>query len=278
LGFGGGVRKKMNSDNLTAKKERLISILKNFNSLGVAFSGGADSTFLLAVAHEVSGEKVTAITANSPVHPARETEFAVKFALNHGIKHIIIQPDEMSIPEFTANNRERCYVCKKNLFPKMIEAACKVGITALAHGANTDDLKDFRPGFSAASEFRIAAPMIDAGLSKQDIRDLSKMMHLETWNKPAMACLATRIPYGTAITIESLKMIEEAENALIDLGFSSCRVRHHGNLARIELAKEDFERMLNGEIRNRVVGKIKKAGYMYVAMDLEGYIQGSMNR
>lgn len=160
----------------------------------------------------------------------------------------------------------------------MIEAASKMGITKLAHGANTDDLKDFRPGFSAASEMGIASPMIEAGLSKQDIRDLSKMMLLETWDKPAMACLATRIPSGTAITIESLKMIEEAENALIDFGFSTCRVRHHGNLARIELAKEDFDRMINEKMRDFVVGKLKKAGYLYVSMDLEGYIQGSMNR
>ncbi|MDP2863640.1 MAG: ATP-dependent sacrificial sulfur transferase LarE [Desulfobacterales bacterium] len=268
----------MNSDDLIAKKESLISILKNYDSLAVAFSGGVDSTFLLAAAHGVLGENVAAITAKSPVHPAREIEFAGKFARNHGIKHIIIRSDEMNLSEFTANNRNRCYVCKKNLFPKMIEAASKMGISKLAHGANTDDLKDFRPGFSAASEMVIASPMIEAGLSKQDIRDLSKMMLLETWDKPAMACLATRIPYGTAITIESLKMIEEAENTLIDLGFSACRVRHHGNLARIELAKKDFDRMMNEKTRDSVVGKLKKAGYLYVSMDLEGYVQGSMNR
>lgn len=268
----------MNYDDLKAKKERLISILKNYNSLAVAFSGGADSTFLLAAAHDVLGENVTAITAKSPVHPAREIEFAGKFARNHGVKHVIIQSDEMNLPEFTANNRYRCYICKKNLFPKMVEAASKMGITKLAHGANTDDLKDFRPGSSAASALGIAAPMIEAELSKQDIRDLSKMMLLETWNKPAMACLATRIPYGTAITIESLKMIEEAENALIDFGFGACRVRHHGNLARIELAREDFDTMIHGKMKDSVVGKLKKAGYLYVSMDLEGYIQGSMNR
>jgi len=268
----------MNSDDLIAKKERFISILKNYDSLAVAYSGGADSTFLLAVAHEVLGEKVTAITAKSPVHPSREIEFAGKFVRNHGIKHVIIKSDEMNLTEFTANNRDRCYVCKKNLFPKMVESASKMGISKLSHGGNTDDLKDFRPGFTAASELGIEAPMIDAGLLKQDIRDLSKKMLLETWNKPAMACLATRIPYGTAITIESLKMIEEAENALIDFGFSTCRVRHHGNLARIELANEDFDRMINEKMRDSVVGKLKKAGYLYVSMDLEGYIQGSMNR
>jgi len=268
----------MNNDYLKVKKERLVSILKNFKSLAVAFSGGADSTFLLAVAHEVLGENVAAVTAKSPVHPARETEFAGKFAMNYGIKHIVIQSDEMGLTEFTANNRNRCYICKKNLFPKMKEAASKAGIGEIVHGANTDDLDDFRPGFSAASELRIVAPMIDAGLTKQDIRNLSKSMLLETWNKPAMACLATRIPYGTAITIESLKMIEEAENALIDLGFTGCRVRHHGNLARIELVKNDFDRMAVEKTRDLVVEKIKSAGYLYVSMDLEGYIQGSMNR
>lgn len=268
----------MKSKDLKAKKESLVLILKKYDSLAVAFSGGADSSFLLAVAHEVLGEKVAAFTAKSPVHPLRETWFAEKFARNRGIKHIIVHPDAMNLPEFTANNRDRCYVCKKNLFPKMIEAASGMGIPVIAHGANTDDLKDFRPGFSAASELGITAPMIDAGLSKQDIRDLSKMMGLETWDKPAMACLATRIPYGAPITIESLKMIEDAENALIDLGFIACRVRHHGNLARIELAKEDFSRVMNQNIRGSIVDKLKKAGYLYVSIDLEGYIQGSMNR
>lgn len=268
----------MNSDEHNTKKEKLVSILKKFNSLAVAFSGGADSTFLLAVAYEVMGGNVAAFTAKSPVHPAREIEFAEKFAGNRGIKHIKIQSDEMNLPEFTANNRDRCYVCKKNLFPKMIEAAAVMGIPKVAHGANTDDLKDFRPGFSAASELGIAAPMIEAGLSKQDIRDLSKMMGLETWDKPAMACLATRIPYGDAITIESLNMIEEAENALNDLGFVACRVRHHGNLARIETAKEEFDRMMDQNMRDSVVVKLKKAGYLYVSIDLEGYIQGSLNR
>ncbi len=186
----------MNSNDLKAKKERLISILKQYKSLAIAFSGGTDSTFLLAVAHKILKRKVIAITVTSPVHPARETELAVKYAKNHGIEHIIIQSDEMNIPEFTVNSRDRCYVCKKNLFPKMVRAASEMGITKLAHGANTDDLKDFRPGFSAASELGIASPMIEAGLSKQDIRDLSKKMLLETWDKPAMACLATRIPYG----------------------------------------------------------------------------------
>jgi uncharacterized protein len=165
-----------------------------------------------------------------------------------------------------------------NIFPKIMKAASEKGIKDLVHGANTDDLKDFRPGFSAASELGVAAPMIEAGLSKQNIRDLSKMMLLETWNKPAMSCLATRIPYGVPITIESLKMVEEAENTLFDLGFTACRVRHHGNLARIELPREDIERMINGKMRDSVVGKLRKTGYLYVSIDLEGYIQGSMNR
>ncbi|MBU4011476.1 MAG: TIGR00268 family protein, partial [Proteobacteria bacterium] len=152
------------------------------------------------------------------------------------------------------------------------------GIKDLAHGANMDDLKDFRPGFVAASELKIAAPLIDAGLSKQEIRRLSKNINLETWNKPAMACLATRIPYGATITIASLKKIEEAENALIDLGFSTCRIRHHDNLARIEVLPKDFKKILNKENKEAIIKKIKEAGYLYVAMDIEGYFQGSMNR
>jgi uncharacterized protein len=268
----------MKSDELMAKKERLISILKGFDSLAVAFSGGVDSTFLLAVAHEVLGDKVAAVTSRSPLHPAKEIKLAEKFTDGRGIRHIMISTGEMNLSEFTANSRNRCYVCKKNLFPRMIAAVTETGTKHVAHGANTDDLKDFRPGFKAAIEYGIEAPMIEAGLSKEDIRLLSKDMLLETWNKPAMACLATRIPYGDTITTESLRMIEEAEDSLADLGFIACRVRHHGNLARIELQKEDLSRIPFEDIRNLVIDKIKKAGYLYVSIDLEGYIQGSLNR
>lgn len=269
---------KMNEDDLKSKMERLSSAVKGYNSLAVAFSGGTDSTFLLAVAHNILKRKVIAITAKSQIHPVRETDLSVKFTKKYGIEHIIIESNELDLPEFTANNRDRCYVCKRNLFPLMIKEASKKGIIDIVHGANTDDLEDFRPGFSAAYELGIAAPLISAGLSKQDIRHLSKKMRLQTWNKPAMACLATRIPYGTPVTTESLKMIEEAEYALADLGFGTCRVRHHGTLARIELSREEFEIMINEKMRKSVVGKMKKAGYLYVSMDLEGYIQGSMNR
>lgn len=272
------INKTISCDNIKEKKERLVSILKSYNSLAVAFSGGVDSSFLLAVAHQVLYKRVVAITAISPVHPARETEFAKNFAIRLKIKHVIIQSGEMNLLEFTANTKNRCYVCKKDLFPKLLESALKSGIKDLAHGANMDDLNDFRPGFLAASELKIAAPLIDAGLSKQEIRELSKNMNLETWNKPAMACLATRIPYGATVTVESLKKIEEAENTLIDLGFSTCRVRHHGNLARIEVPPEDFEKILSKENKDAIIKKIKKTGYLYVAMDIEGYIQGSMNR
>ncbi|MBU1713819.1 MAG: ATP-dependent sacrificial sulfur transferase LarE [Proteobacteria bacterium] len=268
----------MDEDDLKLKMERLKSAIKGYDSLAIAFSGGTDSTFLLAVAHKILERKVIAITAKSQVHPVRETDLAVKYTKKHGIEHIIIQSNELNIPEFTANNRDRCYICKRNLFPRMMKAASKKGIRDLAHGANTDDIKDFRPGFSAAHELGIVAPMIEAGLSKGDIRLLSKKMRLGTWNKPAMACLATRIPYGTPVTKESLKMIEKAEYSLADLGFGACRVRHHGTLARIELAREDFERMINEKMRKSVIEKMKKAGYLYVSMDLEGYIQGSMNR
>lgn len=265
-------------DDLKLKMERLSSSLNNYGSLAVAFSGGADSTFLLAVARKVLKKNVIAITAESPVHPSRETDFAVKYAKKQKIEHLLIRSNEMNISEFTSNSRNRCYICKKNLFPLMIKEAKKKGIRNIAHGANTDDLDDFRPGFKAASELGIAAPMIDAGLSKQDIRILSKKMRLATWNKPAMACLVTRIPSGTPITAEDLKMIEEAEYALADLGFGLCRVRHHGNLARIELSSEEFKKIIKDKMRKRVVEKIKQAGYLYVSMDLEGYLQGNMNR
>jgi pyridinium-3,5-biscarboxylic acid mononucleotide sulfurtransferase len=271
-------REDKTDNNLELKRESLSAAVKSYGSLAVAFSGGTDSTFLLAVAHNTLKKNVIGITAESPVHPGRETEFAIRFAKKHGIKHILIKTNELNLSQFTVNNRDRCYVCKKNLFPLMIKEAEKRGIRILAHGANTDDLKDFRPGFKAASELGIAAPMIDAGLSKQDIRLLSKKMRLETWNKPSMACLATRIPYGMPVTLDALRMIEKAENALADIGFFGCRVRHHGNLARIELPGGDFERITGDKMRKKVAEKLKKAGYLYVSIDLEGYVQGSMNR
>jgi len=269
--------KKMNND-LKTKRGHLISILKDYGSLLVAYSGGVDSTFLLAMAHEALKKNLVALTAKSPLHPLRENQEAKAFAQKLGIIHLFFKSREMSRSEFTANTRERCYLCKKYLFKDLLEIARDKNIKYVAHGANIDDLKDFRPGYDAAREMNIMAPMVDAGLTKKDIRMLSKQMNLKTWNKPPMSCLATRIPYGTQITIEKLKMIERAEQVILDLFVTSCRVRVHDKAARIEVNPGDIEKIMDQGNRSTIVAKLRKIGFSYVAVDLEGYGPGRMNR
>jgi uncharacterized protein len=268
----------MNRLKLNNKKNRLELILKNFDSLMVAFSGGVDSAFLLAMAHEVLGRKVAAITATSDIHPAKEREAAIDFAKKLDIKLILLESKEMSHSDFVANSKNRCYICKKILFKDIFAIASEMGIKNIAHGANTDDLKDFRPGLKAAHELGVIAPLIDAKLTKDDIRLLSKEMHLTEWNKPSMPCLATRIPYGTPIIRQALEMVEQAEDVLFGLGFIVCRVRMHGNIARIEVTQKDFAKILDNGIRKIVISKFRTIGFSNIALDLEGYIQGSMNR
>ena len=267
----------MIQDSLITKRKRLISILKGLDSLLVAYSGGVDSTLLLAVARETLKKNLIAITATSPIHPSRETQEAKTFAKGLGVYHMIMQSREMSRPDFKVNTKNRCYICKKALFEDLLKIACNKGIKHVAHGANVDDLDDFRPGFAAAQEMGIKAPLVDAGLTKNDIRTLSKHMKLKTWNKPQMACLATRIPYGRPITTKDLKMIEQAEQFILSFGFTACRVRLHGNVARIEVNPGDIEKMLDQKVRSSVIEKLREIGFTYVAVDLEGYQQGSMN-
>ena len=260
------------------KKEKLISILRLCDNLIVAFSGGVDSTFLLHVANEVIEGNVVAVTAQSPLHPERETEFTKKFAKSLGIKHIIMQSREMRRPDFVANTKDRCYACKKLLAEDLLKLASEMGIKHVAHGANMDDLDDYRPGFKAAVEMGIIAPLMDAGMTKKDIRMLSKKMDLDTWDKPSMACLASRIPYGTLITDEALSKIDRAEQFVLSLGFISCRVRYHNEVARIEVSPGDFKRLFDEKTRMAIISKFKEIGFLYISMDMEGYIEGSMNR
>ena len=269
--------KKMNNE-LKTKRGHLISILKGYGSLLVAYSGGVDSTFLLATAHEALKKNLVAITVKSPLHPVRENQEAKAFAQQLGVHHLFVKTREMNRPDLVANTKKRCYLCKKYLFKDLLKIARDKNIEYVAHGANVDDLEDFRPGFDAAREMNIMAPMVDAGLTKKDIRMLSKQMNLKTWNKPSMSCLATRIPYGTQITIEKLRMIERAEQVILDLGVTSCRVRVHDKTARIEVDPGDIERIMEQEIRSTIVAKLRKIGFSYVAVDLEGYGQGRMNR
>lgn len=264
--------------SLQQKQEALIRVLQKFDSLMVAFSGGVDSTFLLSVACEVLGDRAVAITSSSIVHSRKEYRDSLAIAEKLGAQHVVIDTDELKLPGFRNNQPDRCYVCKQNLFQILKNKAAELGIQAICHGANIDDLDDIRPGFAAAQEHGIHAPLIDAGLTKEDIRQLSKERGLSTWNKPAMACLATRIPFGITIHEDMIRMIESAEQILHFEGFSGSRVRHHGTIARIEIQKNEFQKMIDPERLQRIVPEIQKLGFVHVALDLEGYIQGKMNR
>jgi uncharacterized protein len=263
---------------VSSKKQALIERLNSLDSLLVAFSGGVDSTFLLAVARQVLGEKAVACTATSVVYPSRESKEAMKFAKEKGVDHVIMATDAMSLPDFTANKPDRCYHCKKHLFGRLQELAAQKGIKHIAHAANLDDLKDYRPGWRAAEEMGILAPLVDARLTKEEIRFLSKEMGLATWSKPTMACLASRIPFGESVTEKKLTMIQEAETFIAGLGFTQYRVRYHGAVARIEVEPGDIQRIVEKTVRDRIVGRLKEIGFLHVALDLEGYVSGSLNR
>jgi len=268
----------LDSKEALRKKQVLLDNLRALDSLIVAFSGGVDSTFLLAVAHEALGKKVIAVTAHSIIYPRSEMEEAVAFARRRGIEHVLLASEACHLPEFAANPPERCYFCKKYLFGRLREIAGQRGIRSIAHAANMDDFDDFRPGWKAAVEMGGIAPLVDARLTKEEIRTLSKEMGLATWDKPSMACLASRVPYGEPITETKLRMIGEAEKEIASHGFTQYRVRHHGPVARIELQGPDLKRIMESEIRERIVAKLKELGFLYVTLDLEGYVTGSMNR
>ncbi len=263
--------------NQRRKKEKLISILKGYGSLMVAFSGGVDSTFLLAVAHEALGDNIAALTATSETYPEHERDAAIAFANSRGMKHLVIDSNELDIENFARNDTKRCYYCKSELFKLCRKEADKLGIAQVADGSNVDDLGDFRPGRDAAKELGVKSPLVDAGLTKDDIRELSREMRLSTHDKPAFACLSSRFPYGTTITRERLGIIKKCEDFLRELGIKQFRVRYHGKLARIEVLKNDIARLMEDELRDKVVQKFKESGFTYVSLDLEGYRLGSQN-
>lgn len=262
---------------LETKLERLKSEILRMEKVVIAFSGGVDSSFLLKVAHEVLGENVLAVTAKSSTYPEREFNEAVEFVTDYGIPHRIIVSEELEVEGFSDNPLNRCYLCKHEMFNKIRQIAKDEGYKSIAEGSNKDDLGDYRPGMQAISELGIASPLKDAGLSKNDIRLLSKELGLKTWDKPSFACLSSRFPYGEKITAQKLHMVDKAEQFLIDLGFRQIRVRHHGSLARIEVEEIDFDRFLDKQMRNDVYTKLKELGFVHVTLDLKGYRTGSMN-
>jgi uncharacterized protein len=259
------------------KLKTLEHILHDMQGVVVAFSGGVDSTFLLNVAHTVLGENAYAVTAQSPTFPAHELKQAKEYARSLGVNYRIIKTDELSSDKFINNPPERCYYCKKELFSTLLKMARSQDIPWVADGSNKDDAKDYRPGMRAVKELGIRQPLFEAGLYKDEIRALSKKLKLPTWDKPAYACLSSRLPYGESITLDKLQQIERAEKFLQGLGFSQVRVRHYQNMARIEVLPEEIGRFLKQDLRTKVAAKLQKLGYQYVTLDLQGYRTGSMN-
>lgn len=262
---------------LQEKYQLLKDIIKKKESAVIAFSGGVDSTFLLKVTKEVLGDKLIAVTATSSTYPKRELNEAIKYAEDIKVKHIIISSEELDIEGFAMNPKNRCYYCKKELYTKISSIALENGVNFVFDGSNIDDTGDFRPGMQAAKELNVVSPLKEAELTKNDIRELSKELGLPTWNKPSFACLSSRFPYGHKITIAKLSMVDKAEQFLLDMGITQVRVRHHGEIARIEVEPSEREKFFDVEVMNRIGNEFKKIGFTYVTLDMLGYRTGSMN-
>ena len=266
-------------EGIQSKRECLMDILRSLGSVVVAYSGGVDSSYLLAASLEALGpQAVLAVTADSATYTPAEREEALALASRLGARHRFIETDELEDPSFTNNPPERCYFCKQHLFGDLWRIAREEGLAHVVYGANRDDLGDHRPGMRAASECGARAPLLEAGLAKAEVRELSRLAGLPTWDRPATACLASRFPYHSPISEQALGQVAAAEAFLRrELGLRQVRVRHHGETARLEVDREDLARLIAEPARGRVVARLKELGYSYIALDLEGYRSGSMN-
>ena len=275
--LAGETTSRADAASLESKEAALDGALRELPSLIVAYSGGVDSAYLAYAAHRALGAGALSVTADSPSYPERHRALALRLAREFGLNHLVIQTAEMARPEYRANPANRCYYCKHELYTHLSAIARERGIPVVADGSNADDRGDYRPGRQAAREFGVRSPLDEAGLTKDEIRELSRRAGLPTWDEPASACLSSRIPYFSEVTDEKLRMIERAENVLRDLGFRICRVRHHDTIARLELGRDEIARALEPATAETIDRELRAIGYAHVTVDLRGYRLGSLN-
>jgi pyridinium-3,5-biscarboxylic acid mononucleotide sulfurtransferase len=264
-------------NSLETKLQCLRASFLAMRSVMVAFSGGVDSSFVLRVAHDAIGDSVLALTTTSPTMPDDDRRNAIAIAQTLGVRHLLVESNELEIAGYASNPVNRCYLCKHNLFTVCVEKARELGIETIVDGLNLDDLHDYRPGIKAAAEMRVRHPLVEVELTKAEIRELSRCLGLATWDRPASPCLSSRFPYGTQITLQGLRQVERGEQVLRALGFSVARVRYHGEVARIEVEASEIARMLDAGIRETLDRELRKIGFRFVALDLRGFRSGSLN-